>query len=65
MQHVPANSLGLRQVKSNYFTIQQLLKFKDLNDVKLISTNSSVVCRDLLDLELSSIINTSPRSQCL
>ena len=41
---------------------QQLFKLKDLNGVELISTNCSVVCRDLLDLELSLIISTSSPS---
>ena len=39
-----------------------MLKLKDLNDVELILTKISVVCRDLLDLELSFIINTSSPS---
>ena len=31
-----------------------MFKLKDLDDVELILTNSSVVCWDLLDIELSN-----------
>ena len=41
---------------------QQLFKLKDLTGVELILTKCSVVCQDLLDLELSLVINTSSPS---